>query len=122
MGEAGGQEAGGGTSLSAFGPKNGAGKRLEVMKSWVWNSTPNQQERITASSGGMQPRMVVGKGPNTVLVRRESPDTAASGEHTVGASWEFPGLSFRLLDEVTVSAWLWAWLGWGLRPGWLTEV
>lgn len=59
----------------------------------------------TVSSRGEQPGMVAGKGPNTVLVRRESPDGAASGEQTVGASWDFPGLSFGL-DEVTVSAWL----------------
>lgn len=125
--------AGGGSSLSAFGPKNGFGKGLEVRKPQVWNSTPNLQERITdgiipnsvfrrgtALDGGwdLPPR----KGPNTVLVGRESPDRAASGEHTVEASWEFPGLRFGLLDEVTVSPWLWARLGWGLRPGSFTEV
>lgn len=92
--------------------------KMDLKKDWkscVWNSTPNLQERIadgvipnsllmrdTAWDGGWD--WPPGKGPNTALVGRESP---ASGEQTVGAPWECPGLSFGLLDEVTVSAWLW---------------
>lgn len=79
------------------------------MKCQQWNSPPNLQERITEQTGHPKepPQGVrealdgswvqpLGKGPNTVVVRRESPGTraAAVGTPTANAFHRAPGTQF----------------------------